>query len=196
MSTLKRLKRREEIIEGALKLFSKGGFYQTTIPDIARTIGMSVGNFYNYFTSKEVLAKELLLYISEYLGERIRTINESDATTQEKIRAIVAMYFEMVQSRPEMIEYFLRIFLSNREVFGEGCEGTVCVSAFITEMMLFFDDGVSCGDLREQDFFSAFGLFMGYLGGMAFLCGEKVLPHALDSYVDSITQNIYRALKT
>jgi hypothetical protein len=102
----------------------------------------------------------------------------------------------MADERPEMIEYFLRVYLSNREVFGEGCEGMICVSAFVTEMMIFFNDGVENGDLYDQDFFSAFGLFMGYLGGMVFLFGEKILPQPLDNYKESISQNIYNALKS
>jgi len=97
--------------------------------------------------------------------------------------------------RPEMIEYFLRIYLSNREVFGEECRGMVCVSPFITEMMLFFESGVERGELRDQDFFSAFGLFMGYLGGMVFLFGEEILPEPLTFYEDAIAENIYNALR-
>jgi hypothetical protein len=62
-------------------------------------------------------------------------------------------------------------------------------------MMIFFDDGVECGDLHNQDFFYAFGLFMGYLGGMVFLYGEKILPMPLEEYKLSISQNIYNALK-
>jgi len=188
--------RKESIIATALKLFAEQGFYTTTIPDIAAKVGMSVGNFYNYFSSKDVLAKELILYISEYLGKHIRVINERPSSTKEKIAAIVSLYFSMASERPEMIEYFLRIYLSNREVFGEQCEGMVCISPFITEMMIFFDDGVSGGELRDQDFFSAFGLFMGYLGGMVFLFGEKILPEPLSFYEASIAENIYRALKT
>jgi AcrR family transcriptional regulator len=187
--------RKETIITTALRLFSEQGFYVTTIPDIAKKAGMSVGNFYNYFASKEVLAKELILYISEYLGERIRRINEGPGGSREKIAAIVSMYFEMAVKRPEMIEYFLRIYLSNREVFGEECRGMVCVSPFITEMMLFFESGVERGELRDQDFFSAFGLFMGYLGGMVFLFGEEILPEPLTFYEDAIAENIYNALR-
>jgi len=187
--------RKESIVLSALKLFSEQGFYATTIPDIAAKVGMSVGNFYNYFSSKDILAKELILYISEYLGKRIREINERPDDAKTKIAAIVSMYFAMATERPEMIEYFLRVYLSNREVFGEGCEGMVCVSPFITELMLFFDDGVAGGELRNQDFFSAFGLFMGYLGGMAFLFGEKILPEPLNHYEASIAENIYNALK-
>ncbi len=187
--------KRLKIISTALKLFSQNGFYSTTIPDIAKKVGMSVGNFYNYFSSKDTLAKELILYISEYIGNNIRAINEEEISTKEKIEKIVTMYFSMAKEHPEMIEYFLRVYLSNREVFGEGCEGMICVSPFVTELMLFFEEGVKRGDLRDQDFFSAFGLFMGYLGGMVFLHGEAILPQELEEYTKDITENIYNALK-
>jgi AcrR family transcriptional regulator len=191
----KKEEKRVSIMEAALQLFSSNGFYVTTIPDIAKKIGMSVGNFYNYFSSKDILAKELIIYIADYLGAQIREINEADITTKEKIGRIVTMYFKTAQDHPEMIEYFLRVYLSNREIFKDECKGVVCVSSFVTEIMIFFDDGVGNGDLRDQDFFSAFGLFMGYLGGMVFLNGEEILPETLDYYEVSITDNIYNALK-
>jgi len=196
MARISKEERKNSIISASLQLFSERGFYITTIPDIATKVGMSVGNFYNYFTSKDILAKELLLYIADYLGQEIKKINESNLTTEKKIYEIVSMYFNIAQEKPEMIEYFLRVYLSNREVFKDGCEGMVCVSSFVTEMMIFFDDGVSNGDLHSQDFFSAFGLFMGYLGGMVFLFGEKILPEPLENYKSSISLNIYNALKT
>ena len=189
----KRLKR-ESIIQAALQLFSTNGFYKTSIPDIAKKLGMSVGNLYNYFSSKDILAKEIIKYTSQVLGEEIKKINLQDISSQEKIKLIVTVYFDMAQTKPEMIEYFLRVYLSHREVFSDGCEGMICVSGFITEIMIFFDDGVVRGELRNQDFFSAFGLFMGYLGGMVFLQGEEILPQELDSYIDDVSFNIYKAL--
>ncbi|PHQ57509.1 MAG: TetR family transcriptional regulator [Sulfurimonas sp.] len=196
MARMTKEERRGGIISASLKLFAEKGFYITTIPDIAEKVGMSVGNFYNYFTSKDILAKELVMYISEYLGRKIRDINEKDISTEKKIYEIVSMYFNMANEKPEMIEYFLRVYLSNREVFGEGCEGMICVSSFVTEMMILFEEGVSSKDLHNQDFFSAFGLFMGYLGGMVFLFGERILSEPLECYKESISQNIYNALKT
>lgn len=195
MARLSKEQKKESIMNAALQLFSSNGFYATTIPDIAKKLGMSVGNFYNYFASKDVLAKELIVYIADYLGGRIREINDLPVTPREKIGQIVSMYFETARKHPEMIEYFLRIYLSNREVFKEECQGMICVSTFVTEVMIFFDDGVARGELRNQDFFSAFGLFMGYLGGMVFLYGEKILPQELEYYEASIAENIYNALK-
>ena len=194
-ATEKKILKRESIMQASLQLFSLYGFHKTTIPDIAKKLGMSVGNLYNYFSSKDILAQEIIKYTSEVLGKEIRQVNEMDLSAKEKIRKIVEIYFMMAKEKPEMIEYFLRVYLSNREVFSEGCEGMICVSGFITEIMIFFDDAVSTGELRNQDFFSAFGLFMGYLGGMVFLKGEEVLPHDIEFYIEDISRNIYNALK-
>ena len=191
---LKKLKRKEEIMQGALELFASKGFYNTTIPDIANALKMSVGNMYNYFRSKDILAKEIISFISKYIGSKLKDINEMNIFTKEKTRNIIEVYFQIASVKPEMIDYFLRIYLSNREVFQDGCEGMICVNEFVTEIMIYFEEGVANGELRDQDFFSAFGLFMGYLGGMVFLKGEKMLPKELDDYVDDITENIYKAL--
>ena len=191
----KRLTKKVQIMNAALELFALKGFYTTTIPDIATSLKMSVGNMYNYFKSKDILAQEIIRYISVYLGDKLKEINEQDISTKEKTKKIVIMYFDIAKSRPEMIDYFLRVYLSNREVFKDGCEGMACVSEFVTEIMIFFEEGVQKGELKNQDFFSAFGLFMGYLGGMVFLNGEKILPNKLDFYVEDIADNIYNALK-
>ena len=190
----KKQQKKEDIMQGALELFASKGFYNTTIPDIANALKMSVGNMYNYFKSKDVLAKEIISFISKYLGNKLKEINEQDISTKEKTRKIIEIYFKIASIKPEMIDYFLRIYLSNREVFADGCEGMICVNEFVTEIMIYFEEGVACGDLRDQDFFSAFGLFMGYLGGMVFLKGEKMLPQELNDYVDDVSYNIYKAL--
>jgi AcrR family transcriptional regulator len=191
----KKAHKRELIIQAALQLFSSHGFHRTTIPDIAAKLHMSAGNLYNYFSSKDILAKEIIKYTSEVLGQEVRAINMLDLSSEAKIQKIVEIYFSMAKEKPEMIEYFLRVYLSHREVFGDGCEGMTCVYSFITEIMVFFDDGVRKGELRDQDFFSAFGLFMGYLGGMVFLKGEEILPNDIEDYIDDISRNIYYALR-
>jgi len=137
-TTSKKEDRKTSIMQTALKLFSTEGFYTTTMPAIAKTLGMSVGNFYNYFASKDQLAKELMLYISTVLGDKLREINMMEISVKEKITMIVRMYFTIARERPELIEYFLRVFLSNREIFTKECTGMVCVSGFVTELMLFF----------------------------------------------------------
>ena len=156
---------------------------------------MSVGNMYNYFSSKEELAKFAIKYSTNILAEELKEINQLDVSSKEKIYIFVKRYLENVQNSPEVIEYFLRVYLSNREVFKQGCEGFLCVGEFVTEVMILLEEGASKKEFREQDFFPAFAMIMGCLGGFAFLSGEKVLDKDLLYYSDAVAQNIYRALK-
>lgn len=190
-----REKKKLEIMHTALKLFAKKGFFNTTIADIAKEMGMSVGNMYNYFPSKESLAKELLLYTARIFGDEIKKINEMDISTKEKIKKIVELYFKKAKEEPELVDYFMRVYLSNKEIFSNGCEGMLCVSPFVTEIMIFFEEGVRKKELKNQDFFAAFGLFMGYIGGLAFLNRENILGKSLDEYIEPVSENIYNALK-
>lgn len=187
--------KKNSIIENALKLFSKNGFYNTTIPDIAKSMKMSVGNMYNYFASKEELAKYAIKYSTNIIAKELRDVNNMDISSKEKIFVFTRKYFENVKKSPEIVEYFLRVYLSNREVFAQGCEGFLCVGDFVTEVMILLDEGAQKKEFREQDFFPAFGMFMGALGGFAFLSGENILEKDLLEYSDAIAENIYRALK-
>ncbi len=187
--------KKNNIIENSLKLFSKNGFYNTTIPDIAKAMKMSVGNMYNYFKSKEELAKYAIKYSTNVLAIELREINQMDISSKDKIFEFTKKYLENVKESPEVIEYFLRVYLSNREVFGDGCEGFLCVSDFVTEVMILLDEGAAKKEFRQQNFFPAFGMIMGALGGFAFLTGEKVLDKDVMDYADEVAENIYRALK-
>ena len=158
-------------------------------------MSMSVGNMYNCFSSKEELAKFAIKYSTNILAVELKEINNMDITSKEKIYLFVDKYLENVQKSPEVIEYFLRVYLSNREVFKQGCEGFLCVGEFVTEVMILLEEGASKKEFREQDFFPAFAMIMGCLGGFAFLSGEKVLDKDLLYYSDAVAQNIYRALK-
>ena len=187
--------RKLKIIREACKLFAEKGYYSTTIPDIAEALGMSAGNLYNYFESKEELAKETMHTVSLLIAERLREINEMDLPSQEKIRLMVKSFFEIYMQEPELIDYFLRVFLSNREVFKNGCEGFACVGEVVTEIMVLLSKGVERGELRNQDFFSAFVTMMGPMGGIAFLYGEGLLDKPMMDYLDDISTNIWNALK-
>jgi AcrR family transcriptional regulator len=55
--------RKQQIIECAIKLFSKNGFYETQIIDIVKELRISKGNPYQYFQNKEDLFLQLIDHI-------------------------------------------------------------------------------------------------------------------------------------
>ena len=80
--------KKEVIMKTALTLFAKKGFYSTTIADIAKEMGMSVGNMYNYFSSKETLAKELLIYTSSKFGDEIKKLMSRMFQVKKKLKKL------------------------------------------------------------------------------------------------------------
>jgi TetR/AcrR family fatty acid metabolism transcriptional regulator len=56
--------RKQQIFDAALRVFSKRGFDQATIPDIAEAAGVAVGTIYNYYHNKHDL---LLAIIKSYM---------------------------------------------------------------------------------------------------------------------------------
>ncbi|GAA3242758.1 TetR/AcrR family transcriptional regulator [Dactylosporangium siamense] len=51
--------RREQIIEAATRCFLRNGFHQTSMQDVIKEAGLSVGAFYRYFDSKAALIKAI-----------------------------------------------------------------------------------------------------------------------------------------
>lgn len=63
-------RRRGQIVSAAVELFSKNGYYRTTILDIARKAGVSPGLIYQYVTDKDdVLLLTLLSVLDSYKRE-------------------------------------------------------------------------------------------------------------------------------
>ncbi|QWF79330.1 TetR/AcrR family transcriptional regulator [Amycolatopsis sp. CA-230715] len=54
-----RAERRAEIVAAARRRFARTGFHQTSMPDIAKEAGVSVGAPYRYFAGKEEIILEL-----------------------------------------------------------------------------------------------------------------------------------------
>lgn len=62
--------RREQIIEAATRCFLRNGFHQTSMQDVIKEAGLSVGAFYRYFDSKAAL-------ITAIASEKISVVRET-----------------------------------------------------------------------------------------------------------------------
>lgn len=61
-------RRRAQIVETAIRLFSENGYFQTTTEDIANAIPVSKGLVYKYFKDKN----DLLYYCMQYVLEKYK----------------------------------------------------------------------------------------------------------------------------
>jgi AcrR family transcriptional regulator len=100
------VKRRIE--EAALMVFSTKGFGEATMADIAREAGLSVGNIYRYYKSKDVLfysalPPEFVCDFASQIGMKMQT---ADGVELDKVKE-----FRPMQIRDEAVKVF---FADNR----------------------------------------------------------------------------------
>lgn len=92
-------RRREQIVAAAVELFSDQGYYRTTIQDIARKAGVSIGLIYQYAQTKEdVLLLSLMSVLESYKTEIPLSVNESDDPL-EALWSSLATYCRVIDRR-------------------------------------------------------------------------------------------------
>ncbi|MCK9257207.1 MAG: TetR/AcrR family transcriptional regulator [Sulfurospirillaceae bacterium] len=185
--------KKELILKSALNIFSKKGYYATTMPELAKELDMSPGNIYRYFDSKEELAYETLLYSSKTISDEIDKINAMPLHSKEKIWHIVNIFLNFAKHSPEHINFFIKVTVASKEIF-KG-KKSFSDSKVVKSLHAFYEESVLKRELRNQDFFGVFGLFMGYLSGIAYMYGQDLLEEDILRYTNTISQNIYEALK-
>src|SRR2546429_1069506 len=100
---LDRMARRRKIQRVARRIFSERGFAGTTIEDIARKSGLSVGAIYLYFKSKEELYVSLLQESLELFASEVQRLLAGATDPRVQLRAVWDLF---VDWSPTWKEFF------------------------------------------------------------------------------------------
>ncbi|MBI2982243.1 MAG: TetR/AcrR family transcriptional regulator [Deltaproteobacteria bacterium] len=92
------------IIEAAIKIFAKKGFYNATIADVAKTAEVAEGTIYLYFKNKD----DLLISIFEHsIDLFIQTVNKKlkeITDPKEKLRQFIGVHLKLVEENPNLAQ--------------------------------------------------------------------------------------------
>jgi AcrR family transcriptional regulator len=80
---------RRLIVDTAIRLFAENGYEKTTMRAIASAAGVSVGNAYYYFTSKEALVQEFYLQLQREHTAAIEPILAAGGTFGEQLLGVL-----------------------------------------------------------------------------------------------------------
>lgn len=96
--------KRDKILSGALKVFSKKGFYKSKVSDIAKEAGVADGTIYLYFKNKDDL---LICIFEEKIAELISRLKDklTDARSpEEKIWVFVENHLRLLEENRDLAE--------------------------------------------------------------------------------------------
>ena len=82
--------RREQIVAAAVELFSKNGYFKTTILEIAQKAGISVGLIYHYARTKEDVLFLTLMSVLESYKREIPAVDPRDTPLESLWKALNA----------------------------------------------------------------------------------------------------------
>lgn len=99
-----------KIIAVALQLFSKKGFENTSISDIAKEAGISKGLTYNYFKSKDELLEATLLFILSNVVEVLEK-GQHISDPFKRLEFFIRTNFELLKKEPDFWKMFVVLSL-------------------------------------------------------------------------------------
>ncbi|MBB6452527.1 AcrR family transcriptional regulator [Salirhabdus euzebyi] len=79
------MSKRKELMTQSIQLFSKKGFHQTSVQEIAQRVEISKGAFYKHFESKEMLFIEILKQYYEEMMEQAHSFSHAGNLTRKEI---------------------------------------------------------------------------------------------------------------
>lgn len=102
---------RERLVETALRLFRTDGFHGTTMRRIATETGVSLGNAYYYFDSKDDLVHELYLRVQREHRERALPLLREGAPLAVNLRVVLHTGLDAMSGYHEFGSSFIQVAL-------------------------------------------------------------------------------------
>src|SRR5215469_3158135 len=103
----KPLRRSEEIIDAAARVFAERGYHGTSTQAIADVLGMRQASLYYYFPSKEAALELVCLRGTDGFVEAAEAVVHSGATPIEKLARLVAAHIAPIETRHDYVKVFI-----------------------------------------------------------------------------------------
>lgn len=181
---------RQKILSATLSLFSKKGYFNTSVRDIARESGVSIGSIYHHFKDKEGIASAMYNNLLDRMITELSQIKASNNTAHDRCRGVIIFLFEMTEQEPEAMEFMLsskhRDFLPH--------EKPVCSSAPFEMMRDLVKDGMVSGEIQVMDLIVASSCLYG--GSIRMIASrlDGLIDKPLPEFLDAIWSSSWKAV--
>lgn len=141
--------KRTLIVEAGIQVFSKKGYHNAKMEDIAVAAGIGKGTIYEYFSSKLQLFQEIMETSFKLYSDSIRAEGSRPMSLEKRLQIITENHFRFCQQNAELS----RIIFWEEEVFDEELKEWFYAKRKEKEGVLeaLVKEGMERGELREVD---------------------------------------------
>ena len=104
------LRRADEIIDAAARVFAERGYHGTTTQAIADVLGMRQASLYYYFPSKEAALEEVCARGTDGFVEGAERVMQMDVPPLAKLKLLIASHLAPIETMPD----YVRVFINER----------------------------------------------------------------------------------
>jgi TetR/AcrR family fatty acid metabolism transcriptional regulator len=136
----------QQIIDAAIRVFARTGYYNSRVSDIAREAGIASGTIYLYFKTKDEI---LVTLFREKMAEWVEVVRGEIAAEPDpvaKLRRLVALHFSVLESSPDLAEV-VQVELRQGHKFFRGASAHE-VSAYFALIGGVLEEGIASGQIR------------------------------------------------
>jgi len=101
----RKAERQQEILDAAVRAFSRQGYHNCTIARVAREAGVADGTIYLYFESKEDLLVSAFRHVLEQLFARLDRDIAAIRDPVARLRRLVEMHLELMEGDPDVASF-------------------------------------------------------------------------------------------
>src|SRR5579871_6561147 len=140
--------KRQRILDAAVRVFAKKGFYATRVSEVAKAAGVADGTIYLYFKSKEELLVSLFEDRVERLLAFLHTELPATAGVSAKLRRIIELQLGLLEGERDLAEVVTVILRQSTRLMKEYAAPKFM--AYIGAIARVVADGQASGELRED----------------------------------------------
>ncbi len=96
------------ILDAACRVFSRKGYFQSTVDDVMAAAGVGKGTVYRHFKDKEGLLVALLNRTGEDMGRRISESIRPDRPLDENLNSVARVILSFFAAQPDLLRIFVR----------------------------------------------------------------------------------------
>jgi TetR/AcrR family fatty acid metabolism transcriptional regulator len=138
----------QQIIDAAIRVFARAGYFNSRVSDIAREAGIASGTIYLYFKTKDEI---LVTLFREKMAEWVAHVRREISTEGDplaKIRRLVTLHFTVLESNPDLAEV-VQVELRQGHKFFRGASAHE-VSAYFELIASVLTEAVAAGQVRSD----------------------------------------------
>ncbi len=138
----------QQIIDAAVRVFARTGYYNSRVSDVAREAGIASGTIYLYFATKDEI---LVTLFRQKMAEWVASVRKEIAGEQDpiaKIRRIVALHFKVLEDNPDLAEV-VQVELRQGQKFFRGASAQE-ISAYFDVIQGVLEEGIAAGTIRRD----------------------------------------------